>query len=331
MVFIYFILAAVVTVYSARKLSQFADIISEKTAMGGMLVGTVLLAGATSLPEVTTSFSAVIIGNPDIAIGNMLGSNLFNFFILASFDLYFRRKQLFHLGSGSHLHSATLGLILTLLVTLALLLRIDFIIFGIGIDALIIAAVYVFGMFIISKLPAPPVDENAIKADTSVIKKKESSVTAKGAIIGFIIAAIVIMGAGTVLSIMGDKIALVTGMGSSFVGSFLIAATTSLPEAVSVFIALRLKNVNLAIGSILGSNMFNMLILAISDIVYRGGSILAEVSGSHIFTSIGILIMSLVVMVALGRKQSESVLRYIMPSLIIFLGYFIVSYIIFVG
>ncbi|UTW70670.1 hypothetical protein KHA80_01020 [Anaerobacillus sp. HL2] len=57
-----------------------------------------------------------------------------------------------------------------------------------------------------------------------------------------------------------DRIAIVTGLGASFVGSFLLAASTSLPEAVACFVACRIRNYNLAIGSILGSNLFNVLI-----------------------------------------------------------------------
>ncbi|MFP3513746.1 sodium:calcium antiporter, partial [Peribacillus sp. SIMBA_075] len=88
-----FLLAAAVTVFAAIKLSQYADVISEKSAMGGMMVGTLLLAGATSLPEISTSFSAAAIGNADIAVGNMIGSNLFNLFILAGFDLLLNRRR----------------------------------------------------------------------------------------------------------------------------------------------------------------------------------------------------------------------------------------------
>lgn len=317
MVFVIFILAAAVTVYTAMKLSQFADVISNKTAMGGMLVGTILLAGATSLPEVTTSFSAVIIGNVDIAIGNMLGSNLFNLLILAGFDLYFRRKQLYHLVSRNHLYSAILGLFLMLMVTLALVLKIDYTIIGVGVDSLVVLVAYIVGMIIISKMPSPPADENTNKADKqqeAPVKKK--SISVKRAVIGFIIAAVVIMIVGSVLSVTGDRIAIITGLGSSFVGSFLIAATTSLPEAVSVFAAFRLKNPNLAVGSILGSNMFNMVILAISDAVYQGGSILTDVSGSNLYTAIGISILSAVLIWALLRNRSMSLWSYSIPSIV---------------
>ncbi|TFD98404.1 sodium:calcium antiporter [Jeotgalibacillus sp. R-1-5s-1] len=332
MVFVWFILAAAVTVFAAIKLSTYADVISTKTAMGGLLVGTLLLAGATSLPEVTTSLSAVVIGNPDIAVGNMLGSNLFNLFIIACFDLYYRQRKLFLNASNDHLYTAGLGLLLTIMVLISLLLKIDVSVFNIGLDALIIAIVYIIGMVIISRLPkAPAIEVPAEPKETKVDKKSaEFTMSVKHAVIGFIVAAIVIMGAGTVLSIMGDEIAVVTGLGSSFVGSFLIAATTSLPEAVSVLVALRLRNVNLALGSILGSNIFNMLILAGSDIFYREGAIISAVSNSHIVTAVAVTILSIVIMGSVLMKKAASTFKYVLPSLIIIVGYFVSSYLIFI-
>jgi len=325
LVFVWFILAAAVTVYTAMKLSEYADVISEKTAMGGMLVGTILLAGATSLPEVTTSFSAVIIDNVDIAVGNMLGSNVFNVFILAAFDLYYRRHRLFHLASNNHKYTAFLGLLLMILVSMALVIRVDYTVFGIGVDAWLIMFVYIAGMAVISKMPAPSVSEE----ETQQAAASKESVSVKHAVIGFIIAAIFILGAGTLLSVTGDQIAVVTGLGSSFIGSFLIAATTSLPEGVSVFSALRLKNANLAIGAILGSNMLNMFILAASDVVYQKGSILADASVSHLISAIGGSLLVAVIIWSFMRKRSASLSAYSIPSIITVIGYFIVQYLIF--
>ncbi|SFE21701.1 cation:H+ antiporter [Lentibacillus persicus] len=328
MVFIWFLLAAALTVYTARKLSVYADVISEKTAMGGMIVGTILLAGATSLPEVTTSFSAVIIDNIDIAVGNMLGSNLFNVFILAAFDLYYRRHRLFHLASSNHKYTAFLGLFLMILVSVALIAGIDYTVVGIGLDALIIMLTYIIGMAVISRMPSPEITEHeAGQSEPKPANKKD--ISAKHAIVGFIIAAIFILGAGTLLSITGDKIAVVTGMGSSFVGSFLIAATTSLPEGVSVLSALRLKNVNLAVGAILGSNMLNMFILAASDVVYQKGSIFSDGSSSHLLTAIGGSLLVVVIIWAFMRKRSPSLWSYSVPSILTVLGYFVVQYLVF--
>lgn len=328
MVFVYFLLAAAITVYAAIKLSTYADVMTEKSKMGGMLVGTVLLAGATSLPEVTTSISAVMIDNPDIAIGNMLGSNLFNIFILAMFDLYFRQKQLFNYASRDHLYTAGLGLLLTVTTLIALIVRVDMTFIGIGVDALLIALLYGIGIYYIGKRPKEPIAEHEVE---EVVVSKYDDITLKRAGFGFLIAAVVIMAAGTALSITGDQIAVVTGLGSSFVGSFLIAASTSLPEAVAVFMALKLRNVNLAFGSILGSNIFNMLIIAMSDVFYRNGSILADVSTSHLVSAVGITILSILVMYSVLRQNVTSKVRYVIPSLLVVVVYFVSSYLIFIG
>ncbi|MFC4713997.1 sodium:calcium antiporter [Planococcus dechangensis] len=327
MVFIYFLLAAAVTVFAAIKLSQYADVISEKSAMGGMMVGTLLLAGATSLPEISTSFSAAAIGNADIAVGNMVGSNLFNLFILAGFDLMLNKRRLLDRVSKDHTYSSMLGIFLTVLLILALWLRTDVTVLGIGLDALAIGLAYVIGMYVINKLPnLDTIELDEEPPDAKAPKNPSAHLSPKHAGIRFVIFALVIMAAGTALSITGDEIAVVTGIGSSFVGSFLVAAATSLPEAISVFVALRLSNVNMAVGAILGSNIFNMVILALSDPVYTEGSILAEVSGANMIMAVAVLIMSVLTLFSLFRTNTKSTLTYSIPSILVLALYFIASY-----
>lgn len=326
MVFVYFVLAAIVTVIASIKLSQYADVISEKTAMGGMMVGTLLLAGATSLPEVSTSFSAAAIGNADIAVGNMIGSNLFNLFILASFDFLLRRRRILERASKDHLYTAFLGLLLTVLVILSLWLRIDISFLGIGLDALIIAIAYIVGMVVINKLQSQDASIEEAAVSEQEPNNPSGDLSAKAAVIRFILAALVVLGTGTALSITGDEIAVITGIGSSFIGSFLIAATTSLPEAISVFVALRLNNVNMAVGAILGSNIFNMIILAISDPVYTAGPILSAVSGAHMIIALGVLAMSLLIIYALTQKKTLSSTVYSVPSILMVIIYFVATF-----
>lgn len=328
MVYILFILVAAITVYAAIKLSTFADVISTKTSMGGLLVGTILLAGATSLPEVTTSLSAVFIDSPDIAVGNVLGSNLFNLFILALFDLYFRSKRLYEKVDRSHLYSAILGIVLMGLALSGLLYDRTPTLLGVGIEAIAMLVLYIIGLVWINKKTGknPLVEEGDANEEDA-----HPTISVKKAVIGFVIAAVIIMAAGTALSILGDQIAVLTGLGASFIGSFLIAATTSLPEAVAVFVALRLRNVNLAFGSILGSNLFNMLILVMSDIAYNGPSILNIASTSHIITGVAITFLSFLVMYTIQRKHKTTGIRYTLPSIITVLVYFGATYLLFIS
>lgn len=327
MVFILFFLAALATVLAAVKLSTYADVLSDRTALGGMIVGTIFLAGATSLPEFTTSLSAIALNNPDIAVGNVLGSNLFNLLILASFDLYYRKQQIYQSASNSHLYTLTIGLFLSAIIILSLTLKLPYSIFGIGLDTIMLVLVYGCGMYILSRKSASfesTEDEDGVSQTTAVSLRK--------AIIGFAVAAVIILISGSLLSITGDKIATVTGLGSSFVGSFLIAASTSLPEAVSVLIALQLRNYNLAIGSILGSNLFNILILAGSDVFYRQSSILSSVSGVHLITAIAGFGLSIIVLYSLVRSRFTSIQPlYWAPSALLVIVYFFSSYLIFVN
>lgn len=328
MVFVWFLLAALLTVIAAIKLSTYADTIGEKTSLGGMMVGTIFLAGATSLPEVTTSISAIFLDSPDIAVGNVFGSNMFNLLILASFDLYYRRQQIFAVAERTHFYTASVGLLLAIVSFIALTIRIDYSILGIGVDVWVLMTIYGLGIWMISFLSKKHPQQPETKTEESVYNL--SAISLKTAIIGFIIAALVIMGAGTLLTITGDKIAVITGLGASFVGSFLIAATTSLPEAVSVLVALQLRNRNLALGSILGSNLFNILILGASDVFYRDGSIISAVSDVHQITAAGVSVLSVVILYALLRKPQDSLVRYTLPSLAVIVLYFVSSYLIFI-
>ena len=333
MPFVWFILAAAVTVFAAIKLSNYADVLSTKTAMGGLLVGTLLLAGATSLPEVTTSVSAVLIGNPDIAIGNVVGSNMFNLFIFACFDLFYRRQHLLEKAGRNHLYTAGTGLVLMAVTYVSLSFRPDWSLLGVGVDSIVLVAIYAIGMVIVGRVSRRVPEEPSVPAAELAgdVSGGNEDVTVKRAVIGFALAAVLIMGAGTVLSIMGDKIAVITGLGSSFVGSFLIAATTSLPEAVSVYIALKIRNVNLALGGILGSNMFNMLIIFLADLFYRGGPVLSAGDPSHRITALVVMALSAVILFALARRRTKSGLSYVVPSLLIIAGYLVASYLMFQG
>ena len=335
MIYILFGLAAIVTILAAIELSNNADVLSGRTSLGGLFVGTVLLGGATSLPEVTTSISSVLIANPDIAVGNMLGSNMFNIFIIACFDVYYRKIRFFHSSNRGHLYTAGLGLILSTMTLIAMVSKLNIMLFGIGLDSFLIAIVYGIGMYVISIVSEglPDNQMTDLDFDQKEVNNSKSRKTTniRQAVLNFFLAAVVIMIAGTLLSIFGDKIAEVTGLGSTFVGSFLLAATTSLPEAVAVFIALRLRNINIAIGSILGSNIFNMLILMGTDIVYRNGPILSNVASTHEITAITVTILSILVMISILRKHVISTISYVIPSLLIIIGYFVATYLIFNG
>ena len=95
--------AAVVILGASLFLAKSADVIAIKTGLGRSFVGVVLLATATSLPELGTGISAVsIVGEPDLAVGGAFGSNLFNLLIIGLMDIFWWNRYLLnHVGMSS--------------------------------------------------------------------------------------------------------------------------------------------------------------------------------------------------------------------------------------
>ncbi|MCM3617128.1 sodium:calcium antiporter [Sutcliffiella horikoshii] len=329
MVYFLFIASVIVTVVVAVKLSKYADIISKKSMKGGAFLGAVLLGGATSLPEITTSYTAAIINNPDLILGNILGSNLFNMMTLAFINIYFIKRRIFQHKTREHVFTTLVGLILSIYLLVGLHIKSGFQVFGIGLDSILLLVGYGLGMFFLSRIQVPEVP-----LSTTNIKKEidYSSISMKRTVSFFIFSCFLIMAFGTILTVTGDRIGEITGLGSSFVGMFMIAITTSLPEVVSCIVAVRLGNPGLAIGSVLGSNLFNLFVLGSSDIFYRGGLLLSSVELFHYISTITLIIMNLIVLYTmLHRTTAKQAPSYLLISLAIIALYIANSIFLFVS
>ncbi|PRO64212.1 sodium:calcium antiporter [Alkalicoccus urumqiensis] len=325
MIYAIFAVSAVITVIAAVRLSTYADVIGERTSLGGMMAGTILLAGATSLPEVTTSLTAVVVDNPDIAVSNVFGSNLFNMFILAGVDIVYRRKKMLSTADRSQLKTGGLGLVMALWMLTAILFPSGITFLGAGIEVYILVLLYSIGMYWISKTSGMP-DEGAELTESQL-----QAISLRRAKWGFAAAALVIFVTGSALSITGDLIAQATGISSSFVGTFLIAGATSLPELATVIVAVQLANLNMAVGNILGSNVFNMLILFVIDIAYRGGAAAAVIHPVTAVSAGAVILMNAAVLAGIWYVQRRDTGRksYVFPSLITVLLYIGASYAVF--
>ncbi|MDX8046436.1 sodium:calcium antiporter [Gracilibacillus sp. S3-1-1] len=316
MTFILFFTAAIIVIVAAIQLNKYGDVINQKSSMSGAMVGTFLIGGATSLPELTTSLTAVYIDNPDIAVGNMLGSNVFNVLILMSFDLIYSRKRVFNkIQERAHLPVANTGFVMTVLLVFAIFLDNSPSYFNIGIEMYMLIILY---LFVVRKLDN---EEEEIEVN--------SNYTLGQGITRFVLAAAVVFIAGSTLTITGDAIAEQTGMNASFVGSFLIAASTSLPELVTVLAAFQMARYSLAIGSILGSNLFNLQLLVITDIFYQKGPILSMTSISNAMTAMLGLMMIFLTIYALQRPSIKNRIIYMLPASLTIILYFIATYMMF--
>ncbi|WP_173917824.1 sodium:calcium antiporter [Halobacillus sp. Marseille-Q1614] len=322
LIFMLFILSGIGAFFAASRLAYFGDAVKEKTTATSAFMG-MLIGVAISLPELTSSVTSIIIDAPDLAVGNLVGSNLFNILALAIFDLVYRKHQIMtHATVESKLYG-WLVILLTFIVLLGLILPVPAHLFNVGYTSIGVILIYA----IATKWINERTEYKGRKIKRKPKRYKEHSF--RQSIWQFILAAAAIMVMGSILTITAEEIATITGLGASFVGSFLVAISTSLPDAVSVGTALKMRNYNLAISSLLGSNAFNLIILAFTDIFYIRGRLLEQAGPSNLITggvSIGFILL---IIYSISRRRAQPAWSYMLPSSLIVVSYFVTTYFVF--
>jgi len=319
-----FLLSAVVIVLAGTKLSHYGDRIAEHTGLGRLWIGVVLLAGATSLPEVFTAVSAVLLDAPNIAVGDLFGAGLSNMLTLALIDAVHRQKRIWQQAALEQALIASLAVILTGLAGLLIVVKQPLPLWHVGLGTIAIAVIYVLGMRVVFRQEDVRRRAQQLERVVEAVEASNRPVAAgvlKRAVTGFALAALGILVAAPLLAESAKEIAEATGISTTFIGTSLVAITTSLPELVTTFAAVRLGAFDLAVGNLFGSNAFNMAILLLADMAYGKGPLLAAVESTHAVTAfVSMLLMSVGVMGIIYRAEKRFVL--IEPdSLLMILGY----------
>ena len=302
MVWLKYLACLVIILFAGTRLARYGDAIGEKTGLGGLWIGLVLIAAITSFPELVTGVSSVaLVGLPDLAMGTLLGSCLFNLLILALLDILYRPAPVLSQVRLRHVASAGWGILLIGIAALAIWVGgvfSGFTLGWVGIPSIIILILYLVGigqMFRFER--SHPVEQS------EAALPQYAEIPLRTVYLRFTLAAIAVIGAGIWVSFVGDEIAQTTGWGTSFVGSLFLAISTSMPELVVTIAALRLGALDMAVADILGSNMFNIAIIFAVDLFYSQGSVLSAVSNAHLITAIVATVMSLLVIVGLRFRQ----------------------------
>jgi cation:H+ antiporter len=225
-------------------------------------------------------------GHADLAAGDIFGSSLMNLLILAGIDLCRRNgRKMLSREAASHALSATLAIAVTGLAGCAILTAgklpaVTF--FGIGGWSWAILVAYLLGarmLFI----------DQRISARLAAEKMPERGGTIWKPAAVFLAAAAVLVATGPRLAATAAELADRSGLGGTFVGTTLVAVTTSLPELVASLAAVRLGAVDLAIGNAFGSNAFNMILFVPLDAAFPG-SLFEAVSPAHAVTAFAVIV-----------------------------------------
>jgi len=285
------------------RLSRYGDALATLTGLSRNWVGLILVATVTSLPELVTGMSAVTVAAaPDIAVGDVLGSCVFNLAILALIDLVYREKVMYCVAASEHVLSAGFGVILLAGVALVLVLATQGQIPTIGHVSL--ASVAILGLYLVAMRAIYKAEQ---RQASSQVTARRSEMTLKTALLGYGVSSAVIVGAGIWLPFIGVELAQIMGWSNSFVGTLFVAFATSVPELATTWGALRIGAIDMALGSLLGSNLFDVVILALDDFAYLPGAIYQQVSPIHAVTAITACMMSGAVVVALAYRPVSRV------------------------
>ena len=304
MTWLKFILCVIAILFFGNRVARHGDIIAHKTGLGRVWIGLILLALVTSLPELFTGISAItLVDAPDLTIGDLFGANAFNLLNLVFLDIAYQNGIFLRAISQGHRLTGWLSLVLVLVATVSIVISHQFSNLGIAGSwigwytpvIILLYLVFVRALFRFEqRQPSPPIAE---------VEYEEKSLGRS--YLHFAIAAFFLIGVGIWLATIGDEIAGVTGLGQSFVGSLFLAFSTSLPEITVSFAAMRMGAVDLAVANMIGSNLFNMTIIPIDDLLYTKGPVLAAVSESNLIIGSAVILMTLIFIAGLHFKPKR--------------------------
>lgn len=320
---IYVFLASLI-ILVANKASSIVDDIDNNTNIGGALIGGVLLAGVTSLPELISTLTAATSRQFGLAFGNIFGSNVFNVTILGVMNLIFIKKA-FISNINKNNRNANYLLLIIYLVILSQMtfyifimnsnpLQLNFLQFGL--TSVFILVIY----FINIKYNPDDGREDLRKSSTSTYNLKRS-------IVLFTILSIALVIVSIFITLVTSEIAIKGNLGKSFAGSLFLGVATSLPELAAVYTLIKLNNYNAAVASIVGSNLFNLAVLAVSDFITINENMFHTLfTDDSIYKNVYLLVISgtlniTILATMFNIKKETHIILHIVPSLFLITNY----------
>ena len=317
--------ASVIILGASHFLTKSADIIAFKTGLGRSFIGVVLLGTATSLPELGTGISSVtLVDEPDLAVGTVFGSNLFNLFIIGLLDIFWRDGPILtRVGTTSVLVAGFGILIISVGATANVIHNTTDALsawyispFSILMLVFFLAAMYAIFRF-----------EQSHERDKSRSPDHEyAPARLSGAALTYLVSSAAVLGSALWLANTGDRIADEMGWEASYVGTQFLAFSTSLPELATSIAAIRLIAPELAIANLLGSTLINMgVILFLDDLAFTEGTIWAAVSEIHTLSGAIAILMTVAVIIALMNRRRKRLGKFITGESMLLIGLYVAA------
>jgi cation:H+ antiporter len=304
-----FLIAAVVIAVAGTFLARTADRLADRTGLGEALVGGFLLAGATSLPDFAATLSAAVDGRPQLAMSNVMGSMAANLMFLGIADIVYRKANLEHAAASTgNLTQAALLIALLAVVMVAAYMPVAQS-WHVHPATILITLGYLYGVTLVHRTQASPMWFPRRTAETvvDVPDRNSDQIRMSSHWLRFTALSITTGAAGWVLMESAKVIADLTVLSDSIAGGLLTAVVTSTPELVTTIAAVRRGALTLALSNIVGTNGFNVLVIAMADVGYRQGSIYHDIAAAELTWGLTVILMTAVLLLGMVQRQIRGI------------------------
>ena len=275
------------------RLSYYVDCLDKKTNLSGAFIGGVMLAAVTSLPELFTSLTAVLaLDQPDLVQGNVLGSNIFNLCVIGGLMLFTSRRYQRATLSKSHSKTLWFGLVMYALVFAAIMMpkEVGFSFLKVNLMSVLILLVYAVNVKFMGNDDSGDVEEEVY-----------ISLSVRQIAVRFICYSVGLVIVSILLTTVTDRLA-------EELQAIFLGVATSLPELSASVNLVRIGNFNASFGNIVGSNLFNFIILCFADVLFTQGSIYVNEPQVMNLLGFGAFSMVCTLVVIYGKKHRALVL-----------------------
>ena len=313
--------AAAVVWVAGTRIAGYADAIAETTGIGREVLGILMLGGVTSLPEMAVASTASLAGHPALSVNDLLGSAAINVVIIAVADAAIGRAAITSvLASPGVLLQGVLGIVLLAMVVGATM-TLDWPVLGASIWTWLLLATYSAAVVVIARSQSRQAWSAVARARLEPIESEDRDRALRPLLAKTALAAVAVLAAGFFLAKTAEAIAVQTGLGASFVGAVLLAASTSLPEVSTVLAAVRLRRYEMAVSDVFGTNLFNVTIIFAVDLLYDGPPVLAEVGTFAGFGALLAIVLTALYLAGMIERRDRTVLRMGYDSLAVLAVY----------
>lgn len=276
-----------VLIFAGTKLAYTADDIAERTGLGKATAGALLLGAVTSLSGIVTTITGSVSGNADFALANPIGGVAIQSVWIAIADLVYRRANLEHAAASLSNLLQSLVLVGLLALPVVAYATPDLVIGWVHPVTLLIPLFYVYGLRLVRVVENSPQWRPRRTAQTASDESEDVSKAPMHRLwLAFGAMAVLVGVTGWAIGRAGLSVVDATGIPAGVGGFTITTIISSLPELITLLAAVRMGQITLGVGNIIGGNVFDTLMIAVADAFYVGGSVYAG-AGSQSLVLIG--------------------------------------------